>query len=120
MEKQRHIDPDIIPGQSVTRMHLAGGGAFPGPDTEIHVSHYPDGNIEKPAQWYNVYAHPTEFDLELMREALQIDEEDWKIVTHTLGSFGWVRYGHATPPARSSIMVDTAAMQAGEWSTTYF
>lgn len=120
MEKTRHIQPEFIPGESVTRMFLSSEGPFPGPDTEIHVSHYPDGNVEEPAQWYNVYVHPTEFDMTLMRETLQIDEEDWKIVEHLLGSFKWVRYDHAIPPARSSIAVDTAAMKAGEWSTTYF
>ena len=120
MEKQRHIDPEFIPGQSVSRMYLEAGGPFPGPETEIHVSHYPDGDVSKPAQWYNVYPHPTEFELELMRETLHIDEEDWNIVMHLLGSFNWVMYEHPIPPIRSRITVDHIAMKAGEWSTTYF
>lgn len=120
MEKRRHIDPVFIPGQSVTRMHLESGGPFPGPDTEIHVSHYPDGDITEEAQWYGVYEHPTEFELELMRETLHIDEEDWKIVMHLLGSFKWAMVEHDIPPVRNRITVDESAMRAGEWTTTYF
>jgi hypothetical protein len=121
MSPRRSIPVDIIPGKSITRFHLAvENSMLPDSSTELHISHYPDGDFNEPAQWYNIYEHPTEWDLNLAREALNIDEEDWMILEHMLGSFHWVMFTHPTPPQRSEIRVDVPAMKAGEWTTTYF
>lgn len=118
MEPRRLIDIEIVPGVSLTRFHIdMENSMFPDRSTELHVAHHADGDLKEPAQWYNVYEHPTQELLELARNQLQINEEDWKIVEHMLGSFQWVVYKHSDP---SEIRVDVAAMKAGEWTTTYF
>ena len=78
------------------------------------------GDLTEAAQYYNIYEHPREEQLRLAREALQIDDEDWTILEHILGSFKWVIFHHPIPDRRSEIRVDVAAMKAGEWTTTYF
>jgi len=121
MEPRRLIDANIVPGESVTRFHLAvDNPMFPDSSTELHVAHHDDGDLKEPAQWYNIYEHPSEEHLRLVREALNIDEEDWKIVEHMLGSFRWVIYRHPKPPQRAEICVDVAGIKANEWTTTYF
>jgi hypothetical protein len=121
VQPRRLIGAQIIPGKSISRFHLAvENSMLPDSATELHVSHYPDGNINAAAQWYNVYGHPTEFDFALLREALNIDEEDWRILDHILGSYRWAMYEHAEDPNRAKIRVDVLAMKAGEWTTTYF
>ena len=121
MQTRRLISPEIIPGESLTRFHLdMENSMLPTSNTELHVSHYPDGDVSEDAQWYDIYKHPTEWVLTLVRETLNIDEEDWKILEHLLGSYYWVTYKHPIGPQRSEIRVDVPAMKAGEWSTTYF
>ena len=121
MEPRRLIDADIILGESLTRFHLAvNNPMFPDNSTELHVAHHPDGDLKEPAQWYNIYEHPTQHQLKLIRKALNIEEDDWKIVEHMLGSFRWVIYQHPDPSKRAEIRVDVAGMKAGEWTTTYF
>jgi len=120
MQPRRSIQADVVPG-AVTRFHLdMESSMLPTNNTELHVSHYPDGDTTEHAQWYQIYEHPTEWDLTLIREALSIDEEDWKILEHLLGSYYWVVFKHPTPPQRSEIRVDVPAMKVGKWSTTYF
>ena len=121
MQPRRLIPAEIIEGKSITRFHLdVENSMLPDSSTELHVSHYPDGDLNADAQWYNIYPHPTEWDLDLLREALNIDEEDWKILEHVLGSYHWALFEHPKPPNRSKIRVDVSAMKAGEWTTTYF
>jgi hypothetical protein len=121
MQPRRTIPVDIVPGESVSRFHLdMENSTLPTSNTELHVSHYPDGDVSADAQWYKILEHPTEWDVALLRETLNIDEEDWKILEHLLGSYCWVVYKHPVAPQRSEIRVDVPAMQAGEWSTTYF
>ena len=67
-----------------------------------------------------MYPHPREEQLTLLQEELSIDDDDWKLIEHTLGSFYWVIYEHTEPPARAPIRVDILAMKSGEWATTYF
>ena len=93
---------------------------LPDQTTEFHVAHHQDGDLTEDADWYGIYEHPTEWQYELARKALKIDEEDWKIVEHMLGSYRWVVYHHAKLPHRAEIRVDVPAMKAGEWTTTYF
>ncbi len=121
MQTKRLIDPDIIPGESITRLHLEiENSMLPDASTELHIAHHPHGDLNEPAQYYNIYEHPREEQLRLAREALQIDDEDWTILEHILGSFKWVIFHHPIPDRRSEIRVDVAAMKAGEWTTTYF
>jgi hypothetical protein len=118
MERKRLVDIKIIPGVSVTRFHLAmENSMLPDQSVELHVAHHADGDINEPAQWYNFYEHPTIEQMELARTQLHINEEDWKILDHMLGSFRWVIYRHSDP---SEIRVDVRAMKDGEWTTTYF
>jgi hypothetical protein len=118
MQPRRLIDAKIVPGKSLTRFHLAvDNPAFPDNTTELHVAHHDTGDLKEDAQWYNLYEHPTEAQLKLVREALKINEEDWKILEHMLGSFRWVLYRHTSP---SEIRVDVDGMKKGEWTTTYF
>jgi len=118
MEPRRLIDAKIVPGKSLTRFHLeVDDPAFPDNSTELHVAHHDEGNLKDDAQWYNIYEHPTEAQLRLVRKALKINEEDWKILEHMLGSFRWVLYKHTDP---SEIRVDVNGMKADEWTTTYF
>jgi hypothetical protein len=121
MQRRRAIQADIVPGESITRFHLdMENSMLPTSNTELHISHYPDGDVTERAQWYKICEHPTEWDFALVREALNIDEEDWKILEHLLGSYYWVVYKHPVDSQRSEIRVDVPAMQSGEWSTTYF
>ena len=118
MELRRTIPVEIIPGVSLTRLHLAvGDPMFPDDTTEVHVAHHSTGDLNEDAQWYNIYEHPDQNMLNILRESLHIDEEDWKIVEHMLGSFRWVLYRHSSP---SEIRVDEQAMRGQEWTTTYF
>lgn len=118
---RRIIKPEIIPGVSITRFHLAVENSMrPDSSTEIHASHYPDGDLTERAQWYNFYEHPRDEQLELLRWGLEIDEEDWKILEHLLGSFFWAMYFHPKPPHRAKITIDEKAMKDNEWATTYF
>lgn len=118
MMRQRLIHPDIIPGESVTRFYLCGD--FGDMDGDIHVSHYPDGDITQDAQWYSITERPTEFTLETLRKSLSIDKEDWRIIEHIMGSFRWVKFYHPVPPTRSRICMDEQAARTGEWATSYF
>lgn len=121
MEPRRLIDAEIHPGESVTRFHLAvNDPMFPDSSTELHIAHHADGDFSEPAQYYNIFVHPTEWQLDLARRELNIDEEDWKILEHILGSFRWAVFYHPKPSERSRICVDVPAMRAGEWTTTYF
>jgi hypothetical protein len=90
---------------------------YPDASTELHVAHHANGNVKDDAQWYNIYEHPTEAQLELARKALNIDEDDWKVVEHLLGSFRHVIYKHTSP---SEIRVDEEIIRGGEWTTQYF
>lgn len=121
MEPRRVIPAQVVPGESITRFHITmNNPMLPDDTTELHVAHHTHGDLSEPADWYNIYEHPTEWQLELARKALNIDEEDWKILEHMLGSFKWVLYQHAVPPQRAEIRVDVSAMKRGEWTTTYF
>jgi len=93
---------------------------LPDDTTELHVAHHTSGDLSEPADWYNIYEHPTEWQLELARIGLNIDKEDWTILEHMLGSFKWVLYKHTADPHRAEIRVDVSAMKRGEWTTTYF
>ena len=120
-QPRRLIDPEIHLGKSITRFHLEmENSCLPDSSTELHIAHHPHGDLTEAAHYYNIYEHPREEQLRLAREALKIDEEDWSIVEHMLGSFKWVAYYHPRPGHRSEIRVDIAAMKAGEWTTTYF
>ena len=119
MEIRRTIPVEIIPGVSQTRFFLdfldplyPGGGP-----AELHVAHHADGNLKEHAQWYNIYEKPSDAILEIVRNSLNINEDDWKILEHMLGSFRWVIYKHTDP---SEIRVDEEAMRKGEWTTMYF
>ena len=115
---KRLVDIEIIPGVSRTRFHVdMENPMLPDSSTELHVAHHADGDLTKDAQWYNIYEHPTEHQLELARKQLKINREDWKILEHMLGSFRWVIYRHSDP---SEIRVDEAAARGGEWTTAYF
>lgn len=118
-ESTRLVDVEIIPGVSLTRFHLeVDNPMLPDNTTEIHIAHHADGDLNEPAQWYNLYEHPNDFQLELAQKALKINEEDWKILEHILGSFRWAIYKHSDP---SEIRVDEAAMRGShEWTTAYF
>ncbi len=120
MKPTRQTQPQLVPGKSVTRLHLCANPRLDAANADIHVAHYPDGDLAEPAQWYEIYERPDAHVIELLRKILKIDREDWKIVEHILGSFRWAMFEHPVPHKRSSIRVDIAAMQAGEWSTTYF
>lgn len=118
----RTIDPIIIPDRSITRFHLLlensmlpHMGRF-----ELHMSHYPDGNITEPAQWYDFYISPQEWDQERIRELLNIPFQDWRVIDQLLGSFYWAAYWHTTPGGNAEIRLDYGAMKSGEWSTMYF
>lgn len=116
--RRRTIDVDIVPGVSQTRFHIDMANAMlPDQTTELHIAHHADGDLTEPAQWYNIYEHPTEFQLELARKALCLNKEDWKILEHILGSFRWALVKHTDP---TEIRVDEAAMRSGEWTTAYF
>ena len=118
MRSTRLIDINIIEGVSLTRFHTdMENPMLPDESTELHIAHHADGDLKKAAQWYNIYEHPTEHQLMLAREQLGINQEDWKILEHMLGSFRWVIYRHSDP---SEIRVDVQAMKDGEWTTTYF
>lgn len=118
MSPRRVIDAKIIPGVSLTRFHMElTDPIYPDNTTELHVAHHDTGDLTEDAQWYNLYEHPTEAVLTLVRKALNINQEDWRILEHMLGSFRWVLYRHSDP---SEIRVDVAGMKAGEWTTTYF
>lgn len=119
MEIKRTIPVEIIPGVSKTRFYLdlVDPTGFPGGPFEIHVAHHADGDLKEHAQWYNIYESPDQHILEILRENLNINEDDWKIVEHLLGSFRWVLYTHTDP---SEIQVDEVAMRKGEWTTMYF
>ena len=119
MELKRSIPVEIIPGVSKTRFYLDpvdAQGRLGGP-VDLHVAHHSDGDLKEHAQWYNIYESPTEPILEILRTSLNIDQDDWKIVEHMLGSFRWVVYTHSDP---SEIRVDEEAMRKGEWTTMYF
>ena len=117
-ERRRLIDAEIVAGVSITRFHTEmENPMLPDASTELHVAHHADGDLKTPAQWYQIYGHPTEFELELAREALHINEEDWAILEHILGSFRWATLKHSDP---TEIRVDEAAMRGDEWTTTYF
>lgn len=121
MRSRRLIAAEIHPGESISRLHLEmENSTLPDSSTELHIAHHPHGDLKEPAQYYNIYEHPREEQLRLAREALNIDEEDWAIVEHMLGSFKWVADDHPRPGHRSEIRVDVAAIKAGEWTTTYF
>jgi hypothetical protein len=118
VEPRRLIDLEIIPNVSLTRFHLdVENSMLPDSSTELHVAHHADGDLNEPAQWYNIYEHPTEEIIEVARKQLRINREDWRILEHMLGSFRWVIYKHSDP---SEIRVDVSAMKDGEWTTTYF
>ena len=120
MLKRRQIAPKMIPGKSITRLHLVTDNPRSPRDFEIHASRYPDGDILEPAQWYKIYPQPIDQELKLLREEIGVDEDDWKIISHLLGSFYWVMIEHAVPPERDRIVIDEKAMRGGEWSTVYF
>jgi hypothetical protein len=116
---RRTIPVEIIPGVSKTRFYLdlmdplaLGGTSF-----DIHVAHHANGDLNDHAQWYNIYERPDEHILKLLQEELHINNDDWKVVDHMLGSFRWVLFVHTDP---SEIKVDEEAMRKGEWTTTYF
>lgn len=121
MQSRRVIPAVIIPGESITRFHMeVDSPMLPDSTTELHVAHHTHGDLNEPADWYNIFEHPTEWKLELARKFLNIDEEDWKILEHIIGSFRWAIFHHQDMPRRAEIRVDTPAMKAGEWTTTYF
>jgi len=118
MERRRLIPAKIVPGVSLTRFFLdLTNPMFPDSSTEIHVAHHDTGDLKEDAQWYNIYEHPDEHALALLREQLNINEDDWKILEHVLGSFRWAIYKHTDP---SEIRVDVDAMKTGTWTTSYF
>jgi len=118
---KRVIHPEIKLGRSITRFYLETEGQWGKVhSSEIHVSHYPDGNMEEPAQWYDIYNDASAKQLELLRRELNIDEDDWGILEHLLGSFKWALFFHARTSEKNQIRVDEQAMKTGEWSTTYF
>lgn len=119
MEPRRLIPVEIIPDVSLTRFYLETGDNIknPGGGAEIHIAHHANGDLNDHAQWYNFYVNPDEHILAVMRTQLNINEDDWKIVEHMLGSFHWVLYKHSTP---SEIRLDEKAMKEQEWKTTYF
>lgn len=118
MQPRRLIKAKIIPGVSLTRFHMElTDPMYPDNTTELHVAHHDTGDLKEDAQWYNIYEHPSEAQLRLVRKEFNINQEDWKILEHMLGSFRWVLYRHSDP---SEIRVDVAGMKAGEWTTTYF
>ena len=118
MEPRRLIDVQIIPGVSVTRFALdMTDPMYPDNSVELHVAHHADGDLKNDAQWYNIYEHPSEAQLQLVRRTLKIDEDDWKVVDHLLGSFRFVIYKHSSP---SEIRIDEEIIRGGEWTTSYF
>lgn len=119
MAIKRTIPVEIIPGVSKTRfyMDLLDVKEFGSSAVELHVAHHANGNLKDHAQWYNIYELPTEPILQILRKELKINQDDWKVVDHMLGSFRWVVYRHTDP---SEITVDEEAMRSGEWATTYF
>lgn len=119
-ERRRLIDVEIQPGKSQTRLHIAmDNPMLPDQTTELHIAHHADGDLKEPAQWYNIYEHPTVHQLELARQALGMNEEDWKILEHILGSFRWAIVKHTDP---TEIRVDEAAIRSDgdDWETAYF
>jgi hypothetical protein len=119
MSNQRILMPEIMPGKSITRFHLISEFRHLN-ESEVHVSHYPDGDINMPAQWYGIYEVPDNHVLEMLRDILHISLTDWMIITNILGSFKWALYKFPIEGNRSEIYVDTIAMKNNEWATTYF
>ena len=118
---KRVINPEIKPGYSITRFHLETEGSWGRVDSsEVHASHYPEGDLSKPAQWYDIFQDASEAQLGILRTTLNIDKEDWGILEHLLGSFKWALFFHALPDRKNQIRLDEDAMRSGEWSTVYF
>lgn len=119
----RRTAPVIVPGKTVTRFHLEyeGGGAYSSKAPfELHVANYPNGDLEERAQWYEILERPNEDRLNVLKRELRIDDIDWRILFHTLGSFKWGIFFHPKKDEKSQIKVDVDAMKKQEWSTTYF
>lgn len=117
---RRRIKPQIIPGKSITRIYQESPLTFQDGNVEIHVSHYPEGDLSSPPQWYDILEVVTPKTLDSLRVNLSLDKEDWNILEHLLGSFSWVMIRHHTPLTRNELMIDEEAMRSQEWSRMYF
>lgn len=116
------IKPEIRKGQSVTQIHLLRLGIGFDFTSEIHIAHYPDGDIKKEPQYYNIVKEITDPLLKIQYDTMHFPKGDRKVIEQLLGNFYWVRYYHTKnrDTRGGKIYVDTEAMFAGEWTVSYF
>lgn len=116
------IKPDIRKGCSITQIHLCRLGEGMDFTSEIHIAHYPEGDIKKEPQYYNIIKPLTAPMIKLGFDALEFPEGDRCVIEQLLGNFYWVRYYHTKDrdTRGGKIYLDTEAMAAGEWVMSYF
>jgi hypothetical protein len=119
---QDNISPDIIDGESVTQMYLHKIGEGLNFLSELHIAHFPDGNIEDEPQYYNKLSNLSEEMLTIIFNTMQIPKFDRHVVEQMLGSFRWVRYHHRrNKDVRGGLIyLDVPAMVKGYWSKSYW
>lgn len=118
-EHKKEVEPEVINGSSITRLFLA----YQNRDlfNELHISHYPTGDLKKPAQTYFIRRSPSDSEYLRLFERFAIPVMDHGVIMTLLGNFKWVRYDHTANKQErgGKIYVDTPGMHEG-WSTEYF
>ena len=113
--------PKLDPG-SVTQLYLHKVGEGLDFSSELHVAHYPDGDVANEPQYYGIVKPINDDLLRIMYDRLDLPIKDRKVVEQLLGSFRWVRYIHtSTKHTRGGqIFTDYPAMATGYWTISYW